>query len=102
MDTAGPPPAGIAEVEAIFARILNISVGLAFVAVTILLVWAGIKFITSGGDSKQISASWQIINWALLGIVFLIFAWLIILLIESVTGVNLRVFDLCFPGSNCR
>jgi hypothetical protein len=95
--TVGPEAAGIPQLENLFSRILNISVGLAFIALTIMLVWAGIKFITSGGDAKVISSAWSVITWALLGMFFLILAWLIILLIKQFTGVDVTTFSLQFP-----
>lgn len=90
-------PAGLFELENLFTRILQISVGLGFMALTVMLVYAGIKFITSGGDPKQISAAWNVITWAFLGILFMGIAWLIILLVQEFTGVNMVDFNLGFP-----
>jgi len=97
MNTVGPDAASIPQLENLFTRLLAISVGLAFVALTILLVWAGIKFIISGGDSKAIHQAWDVITWAFLGILFLGLAWLIVVLIESFTGVRVTDFSLQFP-----
>lgn len=94
-DPLGCGPAGVADVEGLFSRILNISVGAAFVALVVVLVVAGIKYITSGGDSKAIGAASQAITWGLLGILFMAIAWLIIQLIAAATGIDaLTMFDL--------
>lgn len=88
------PPAGITQLEELFSRVISISVGLAFIALFIVLIVAGIKFLTSGGETKQIQSAAQTITWALLGMLFLIIAWLILQLIEAFTGVEVTKFNL--------
>lgn len=89
----GPGPSGIIQLQELILRIINISVGLSFIVLTVVLVVAGIKFLTSGGEKGVKSAS-ETITWALLGILFLVLAWLILLLIEAFTGVRITQFDL--------
>lgn len=102
-----PPPAvaapGVLQLQEMLQRVINISVGIAFIFLTATLVWAGIKFITSGGDSKTLSSTWSIVTWSLLGIVFLTLGWIILQLIESFTGVPVTKFSLCtfFPNGAC-
>ena len=91
----GCDPAGIGDLEDLFGRILNISVGAAFVALLVVLIIAGIKYITSGGDAKSLGAAHQAIVWGLLGILFMAIAWLILQLIIAFTGVEmLNSFNL--------
>lgn len=96
-------PAGILQLQQIIQRLINVSVGIAFFASTAMLVWGAIKFVTSGGEPKAIQEAWQVITWALLGIVFLVMAWLVLLVIEASTGVKVTQFCLGFPGAptNC-
>lgn len=98
-----PEPAGVKQLEEILVRLINLSVGLGFVAATIFLVWGGIKYLTSGGEPKSIQQANSTITWALLGILFLGLAWLILQLIEKVTGVSVTNLTLCslFPGGGC-
>lgn len=98
-----PGPAGIKQLQELFTRIINLSVPLAFIALTVMLVIAGIKFITSGGEAKPLQSAAATATWALLGILFLVFAWLILQLIEAFTGVRVTQFCLGFPGAanNC-
>lgn len=92
------PAAGVVQLQEVFLRIINISVALAFIAVTAVLFWAGIKYLTSGGDPKAIAAAHQAVTWAMLGALFLALAWLILLLIRAFTGVDvIGQFDLKFP-----
>lgn len=90
----GPPPAGLTEIEDIFSQFITVVVGLAFVALLVLLLWAGVKYITSGGEPKAVQAAHLIVTWALLGILFLAIAWLILQLIGAFTGVHVTVFDV--------
>lgn len=96
MDDLGPPPAGLPQLEQLMIRLINLSGGAAFIILTVMLAYAGIKFLTSGGDAKAISQAWGIVTWAFLGIFFLAIAWLILLLIEAFTGVPVTTFSLKF------
>lgn len=92
----GPEPLGVPQLQQLIQRIINLSVGAAFIALTIMLLVSGFKYLTSGGDPKATQAAGQIITWAFLGIIFLILAWLILKLIETFTGVTLTQFCLGF------
>ena len=87
--------AGVNQLEELFGRIVNLSVAGAFMALVVVLVWAGIKFITSGGDAKALTQASQTITWGLLGMLFLALAWLILQLIAAFTGIEaLKSFDI--------
>lgn len=94
----GPGPAGVLQLQELFTRIINLSVGIAFIALLIVLAWASIKFLTSGGDAKAIGQASQAITWGLLGILFLVLVWLILQLIKAFTGVDVTTFCIGFPG----
>lgn len=97
--TSGPPPANLETLQNLMTRLINISVPIAFMAVTVVLALAGIKYLTSGGDAKAIGAAHQSVTWALMGIIFMILAWLLLLLIEAFTGVKVTQFNLEFPST---
>lgn len=94
------PAAGLSQIQEMILRIINVSVALAFIAVTVVLFWAGIKYLTSGGDPKAIAVAHQAVTWAILGALFLALAWLVLLLIKAFTGVDVLKFNLfIFPQS---
>lgn len=94
-----PGAAGIVQIQELITRLISISVALAFIIFSIVMVYAGIRFITSGGDPKSIAAASQAITWGFLGILFLVLAWLILILIEAFTGVPVsKTFCLGFPN----
>lgn len=94
-----PGPAGVTQLKEMFTRIINLSVEAAFTVLTIMLVYAGIKYITSGGDPKAISAASTTITWALLGILFLAIGWLLLRLVENFT--NIPVTHFCIGFNAC-
>jgi len=53
-----------------------------------LLIWAGIKFIRSGGDPKQTQSARSIITYAIIGLVLVLSSFGIIYLIAYLTGAN--------------
>ena len=94
-------PAGLTQLQSLFERIIEIFVPLSFVALLVVLVFAGIKFLTSGGEPKALQGASQTVTWALLGMLFLVIAWLILQLIQAFTGAPVTIFNikvLCLPG----
>ncbi len=90
----GPDPAGLTEIEGVVEKVISVVVGLGFIALLVLVLWSGVKFITSGGEPKALQAARQIFTWAVLGIVFMAFAWLILLLIQNFTGIEVTTFNI--------
>lgn len=95
----GGGPAGIPLIEYMFARVVCVAVPLGYIALLVVLVIAGIKYLTSGGEPKAVQAAHQTVTWGLLGILFLALAWLILLLIQNFTGVEVTKFNVAsLPG----
>jgi hypothetical protein len=92
----GPGPAGVAQLQALFERVLELLVPIAFIVLFIMLFYAGIRFIISGGESKNLGEASKIITWALLGMLFLVLAWLVLRLIEGFTGIPVTKFCIGF------
>lgn len=88
-------PAGIGYLSYLFSYVITIFVALAFVALVVMLAWAGVKFLTSGGEPKAIQSASQTVTWALLGMLFLVIAWIVLRLIHAFTGVDVTIFN---PG----
>lgn len=96
-----PPTAGLTQIEELVARLIGLSIPIAFIALVVVLVWAGIKYLTSGGDKKAIQSATMTVTWGLLGILFLAIAWLVLQLIANFTGIDLltqfNIRVLCVP-----
>ena len=95
----GPGPAGVPLIEYMFARVVCVSVPLGYIALLVILVIAGFKYLLSGGEPKAISSAHQTVTWGILGILSLAIAWLVLLLIQNFTGVKVTGFSLSsLPG----
>lgn len=87
-------PAGLDQIEAVVGNVISVVVGLGFIAMLVFIVMAGFKYLTSGGEPKAIQAAHHAFTWAILGVVFMAIAWLILLLIENFTGMEVTVFNI--------
>ncbi|HCE31426.1 hypothetical protein A2778_02135 [Candidatus Daviesbacteria bacterium RIFCSPHIGHO2_01_FULL_40_24] len=90
----GPCPAGLSEIEQVVANVISVIVGLGFITMLVMLIFAGIKYLTSGGEPKALQAAHMTVTWALLGIFFLALAWLALQLIANLTGIDVTVFNI--------
>lgn len=90
----GPDAAGLTQVESIFRNVISVIVGLGFIVLLVMLVFAGFKYLMSGGEPKAIQSAHQTVTWALLGMIFMALAWLILLLIKAFTGVDVTTFNV--------
>jgi hypothetical protein len=90
-------PEGVATikgVECLFQNIISpIPALLALVAVGMIVI-AGIRLLTAGGDPKAVAAAWSTFTWAVIGLILLAAAWLVIVLIERFTGANISTFKI--------
>ncbi|MDO8498585.1 MAG: pilin [bacterium] len=93
---------GVLQLQEIIQRVISLMTGLAFLALTVMLVVGGIKYLTSGGEPKAISSASNTLTWALLGMLFLALAWIILRLIEAFTGVPVTQFCIGFPGGETK
>lgn len=84
----------IMGLEAVFNNIVVVVIGLAGLAVFIMLIAGGIGYIFSGGEAEAVAKARKTITYALLGLVLLVGAYLILKLVQVITGVNVTVFNL--------
>src|SRR4030042_3270719 len=61
----------------------------AFIVFFIWTIFAGFRFIFSGGDEKNISGAWSQIYWGLLGMIVVVGSFAIIKLVETFFKVNI-------------
>lgn len=80
--------ATIGCLEPLFINVVGSIISLAVVALFIMIIVAGYKFIFAGGDAKQLEQAKTTLSGAILGIVVIVCAFLILRLIGAVTGVT--------------
>jgi hypothetical protein len=72
----------------IFNNVVNAALMFVGTVTLILIIWAGIKFIMSGGDNKQLEGARKTLTYAVIGLAIVVFSFLIINIIGYVTGVT--------------
>ncbi|HBL51947.1 MAG: hypothetical protein A3D24_00575 [Candidatus Blackburnbacteria bacterium RIFCSPHIGHO2_02_FULL_39_13] len=97
---AGNPNGGVATLiglERIVSNILTIALGLASIVLFIMFVIGGFNYLTASGDPKAVDAAQKTLTHAIAGLVVLVLAYLILLLIKQITGVDVTLFRIYKP-----
>ncbi len=79
----------------VFQNVLTAALLFAGIVALLMIILGGIKFLTSGGDPKQVEGARNTLTWAIVGLVLVLLSFFILNLIGFVTGVNLSTFG--FP-----
>ncbi len=87
-------PPSLQNLEDVFANVIKIVLGIAGITFFILLLSSGFKFITSGGDPKALEGAKKTLTYAIGGLIIIILSYLILLLIEEITGVDVTIFKI--------
>lgn len=87
-------PKQIGEAVGIIENIIELLAPAAAVAFLIMLIVGGFQFVTSGGDPKAAGAARTTLTYAVIGIVLVVAVWLILLLIGTITGVNVTNVEI--------
>lgn len=85
---------GFGCLEDIFSNVVRAVIALAVVALFVMLLVGGFKFIFSGGDAKQTEQAKSTITAAILGVVVVAVAYLILQLIGTFTNTNVTKFEI--------
>lgn len=72
--------------EVVYGNILLAVISLAVLALFVMLIMGGFKYLTSAGDQKATTAAKQTMTYAIGGIVLIVLAYLIFKLIEFYIG----------------
>ena len=89
--------ATIADLGVIFTNIVQDLVGLAGIALFVMLLVGGFRYITAGGDPKAVDAAQKTITYAIIGLVLIVASYLILVLIKLITGVDVTTFKVTLP-----
>ena len=80
--------------EVLFNNILVTAISLAALALLVMFVIGGFKFLTSGGNPEAAGAAKQTITYAIIGMFLLAIAYLVFALIKYFTGVDVLRFEI--------
>jgi len=96
--TGGGCYASLKELEVVFGNVVAVVALLGGFISFVMVIVGGFKYITAQGDPKALTSARNSLTWAILGLAFLIIAWLILVFIEKFTGVNVTKFCI---GLSC-
>lgn len=99
LDKSVDQTAGVAKLSclpALFQNIVTTALMFAGIVALFFIMYAGIKFITSSGDPKQLEPARKTLTFAILGLVIVLLAFFIIDVIGFLTGTSscLRTFKI--------
>lgn len=78
--------------ECLFSNFISVILAFAGIVLFIMLVTGGFRYLVSGGDPKAVEAAKGTLTQAIVGLVILVLAFLILKLIETITGVPITQF----------
>lgn len=78
--------------ECVVKIILRLAVQAAGIALFIMLLVGGFKYLTAGANPKNKELAKNTLTYAIVGLVVLVASWLILLLIKEITGVDVTQF----------
>jgi len=82
----------------VFGQLVSWALIFAGVVALFFIIFAGFRYMNSGGDPKQVGAAQQTLTWAIIGLLLIFFSFFIINFISYFTGVDCIRF---FGFDNC-
>lgn len=80
-------------VTAIFPGIIRAAVVFSGSIILFLLIFSGFRFLTSGGDAKQVEGARKTLQYAFIGLAIILFSFLLLNVVATITGIDcLRTF----------
>jgi TRAP-type C4-dicarboxylate transport system permease small subunit len=80
--------------ECVFQNILTVVGQLAILALFLMLVFGGFKYMTAGGDPKATEAAQKTLTAAITGLVLLVGIWLLLKFLSVFFGIDLLTFTI--------
>ena len=87
-------PAGIKCFEAVFQNLVSALVSLAGLALFVMLIIGGYKYLMSAGDPEQTASARSTMFYAIVGIVVMISTFIILRIVAWFTGVDVLKFKI--------
>jgi len=80
-------PADLIGPDGVITQLTSIALAIVGALSVIMLIWGGVRYIISGGDSKKITDAKNTILYAIIGLVIAVFAYAIIRFVLNTLGV---------------
>ncbi len=86
--------AKLSDLDFVIERVIGAVLSLAGIVFFLLLLASGFKYMTAGGDPKAVESAKKSLTTAIGGIVFIALSYLILVLIEQITGAKVTEFTI--------
>ena len=90
-------PAKIAEVATVIGKVIRLLAPAAVIAFLIMAIYGGFTFIRGRGEPKNVELGRNILQYAVVGAVLVVASWLILQLIQNLTGAAPDVTTITIP-----
>lgn len=90
-------PPSIGDLQNVFNNVVSVVLALAGVVLFVVLIMGGVRYITSGGDPKSTEVAQKTITYAIGGLLLVLASYLILVLIHTITGVDVLHFVVVQP-----
>ena len=87
----------LASLECVFENAIKAFLGLAAIILFVIILVAGFKYTTSGGDPKAVQSAKMTLTYAIGGIVLIVLSFLILQFISVFTGADVTEFTVAVP-----
>lgn len=94
---ANPAPAEFPDLEYVFDKGLEAIFALGGLVAFVYLIVGGFKYLTAGGDEKAIMAAKQTLTWAIIGLLIVVFSFLILKTLGDPGFLNLPLLEFTIP-----
>lgn len=84
----------IKGIECLLVNILSPLPGIIALVAVGMIIFAGIKIINAGADSKAYAAGWSTFTYALVGLILLSVVWLVLVIVGKYTGTEVTNFGI--------
>ena len=91
---AADKPPSICDFEKVFSGILGFALGFAGLAMFIMFIVGGYKWLTAGTNEKAVQQARGTFTLALLGLALTFGAWFALLFIKNFTGIDVTQFAI--------
>jgi hypothetical protein len=83
------PSGGATRLSTAISGGINIMIIIAVILCLISIVWAGVQWASSSGDKAKVASARARITWSIVGLIVVLFAFLIVSILGNFFNVNL-------------
>ena len=93
-DPTGNTPLKLFDLDIVFSKVVFVIIAFTGMVLFLMFILSGIKFITAGGEPQKLESAKKTLTYAVFGVVLITCAYLIMKIIEVITGVPVSLFSV--------